>query len=451
MNICFVANFYKTFLFHELAKKFLPHNISVFWVVTKLDQYNFLKEHYPPQNILHINRSCIDKKHAPIDDFRINELVYGDRVFKHEIENGVKFLTNIQFPLYNFLKSNQIRFIFGEITWGHELLLLRMATKRTELNCLFIQCSVVRIPNGRFAFFSSEGEADIVEFDEPYNEEAIITIEKPRYLKLNDAIVKKNKSLIGRLKRVKRFITGENIESNDPNVIVNGLTRFKIASTEELNKSLYNLLPTYDYEQLKSEKFVFYGFHKQPESSIDVFGRYYEDQSQVVINLWRLLPHDWKLVIKEHTNAIGDRSHSFYKKLLTYPGVLLADEKIDSKLLIEKSKLVATVSGTIAYEAALMKKPSITFARIFFNALNYCKFMTIDELVKYDSLATLTSELESKTDNRKEFSNYLMKNSFKGMVSDFMSDPAVMDEDNLESLSIGFLKLISKHNKSQYQ
>jgi hypothetical protein len=446
-NICFVGNFYKTYLFHEIASKLTVEGVNVFWIVSKLEQHDFLLKHYEAKRILYINRSFINKPNVAVDDFKLNELLYGDRVLRHEMSNGLKFLTNIQKPIYDFLLTNKIRFVFGEITWAHELLLQRMAKKRTELNCMYLQCSDIRIPNSRFAFFVDEREYSMMQFDEPYNNDEVIKIEKPKYLGLIDNILKNNISIQGRLKRLKRFFTGENIEENDPNVVTNKITRLKIAATEEVNKSAYSRLHTVKFEDIQNEKFIFFGFHKQPENSIDVHGRYYEDQATTVKNLWRLLPAGWKIVIKEHTNAIGDRSYSFYTDLLKYPNVILAHEKIDSKLLIEKSQLVVTVSGTMAYEAALMKKPSITFARVFFNGINYCRCVSLDDLLKYDSLTTLVSELNSQVDNRQEFSNFLFKNTFQGYISDYVTDPVVMDEENVSKISVGFLKLINRYGK----
>lgn len=445
-NICFVANFYKTFLFHEIANKLRLNGVSVFWIVTKLDQYNFLKEKYDIANILYINRSYAEKKQEIVDDFRINELVYGDRVFKFDIEEGLSFLKNIQKPIYDFLSLNKIRFVFGEITWAHELLILRMAKKRQELNCLYLDCSLVRIPNNRLAFFTDESQNNMLEFDEPSDLNEIIKLEKPAYLKLNDQIVKKNSSLVGRLNRLKRFLSGENIEKNDPNVIINKPRRFKVNTKEEYNKITYRRIHTISFEEIEHHNYIFIGFHKQPESSIDVSGRYYEDQAQNVINLWRILPYGWKIVVKEHTNAIGDRSFSFYQRLLAYPNIVMVNEKTDSKKLIANSKLVVTVTGTIAYEAALMGVPSITFAKVFFNKINYCRYVTLQTLVEYDSISTLVDELKSQVDNRLEFSRYLMKNTFDGYISDYITDPTVMQDDNIEKLSKVFIKLIERYN-----
>lgn len=446
-NICFVANFYKTFLFHEIAKKLSHNGVGIFWIVTKLDQYHFLKNHYPIENILYINRSFSIKTTETVDDFRLNELVYGDRVFKYDLQNGLNFLSNIQKPIYDFISNNAVRFVFGEITWAHELLIQRMAQKRKELNCLYLECSLVRIPNNRFAFFTDDSQNEMLEFNEPVVVNEIIKLEKPAYLKLNDKIMKKNSSVLARLHRIKRFFSGENIEKNDPNVLIHKPTRLKVTSKEEYNKIAYKRIETIKFDQIERVPYIFLGFHKQPEASIDVSGRYYEDQALNIINLWRLLPQGWKIVLKEHTNAIGDRSYNFYKKLLAYPNIVMVNETTDSKKLIANAQLVATVTGTIAYEAALMKVPAITFAKVFFNRINYCRHVTLHDLINYDSLSTLVNELKSQEDNRLAFSQYLMENTFDGYISDHFTDPTVMDESNIDILSIAFMKLIARHGK----
>lgn len=444
-NICFVANFYKTFLFHELSKKLILSGVNIFWIVTKLEQYNFLKEHYPVSTILYINRTFINKPNTIVDDFRLNELVYGDRVFKHEIENGLKFLTHIQKPIYDFLSRNQINLVFGETTWAHELLILRIAKKRKELGCQYLEPSMVRIPNNQFGFFCNEEQNELIGTNEQESITEIVKLAAPSYLKINDKIVKANKSIVGRLNRLNRFFNGKNIEKDDPNVIVNKLIRSKVAAIEELNKNTYSLVKTVSFEQIENENYIFYGFHKQPEASIDVLGRYYEDQIVIILNLWRLLPNGWKVVVKEHTNAIGDRSYGFYKRIMELPNVLIVNEKTDSKKIIQKSKLVATVSGTIAYEAALLKKPAITFAKVFFNRINYCRYVSLNDLVQLD-IATLANELETEPDNRLDFSNYLMKHTFSGYISDLNTDSTVMEEQNINKLYDAFIKVISNPN-----
>lgn len=444
-NICFIANFYKTYFFHEIATYLTSNRFNVFWLVPKDSQAEFLTAYYPKKSILSINRSNILKTEQPINDYKINELIYGDRVLRNEIPNGQKFLTNIQKPIYDFIAENKINLILGEVTWAHELLVHRMVTAQRELNCSYYSMHTVRIPNGRFAFFEDEKQTKILEcstISRSTNiQQKYLTIEKPAYLKSNDAIIKKNMSFSGRLSRVKRLITGENIEKTDPNVNVRGFYRWWFPIREEVNRACYKSVKKYKLQEFVNEPYIFFGFHKQPEASVDVCGRYFENQMDNVLNLWRVLPPKWKLVVKEHTNAIGDRSLPFYRKLKKYPNIILADEKIDSHILIKNSKLVATNTGTMALEAALMNIPAITFSSVFFNKHCYCRHANWVDLEKYGSITKLITEIVAQQSNSEEYTSYILSNTFEGVIGDVFSNPKVVDPDNIKNIATAILKI----------
>lgn len=445
-NICFIANFYKTFFFHEIAKQFINEGYEIYWIVTKDSQYKFLKRYYNEKKILLIDRRHCLNHLEPLDDFKINELIYGDRVFKNEKLNGIKFLTNIQKPIYDFIKYNKINNIFGEKTWAHELLIHRIITKRKELNCRFFLIATTRIPNGRIFFYDDEKETEIVKPLVNSNKLVIgnrIKIEKPDYLLLNDKILSSANSLWGKLNRIKKLFTGQNIEKYDPNVQF-GIYRFIIPMKEEFNRFSYKFVSKVGLNQIINHNYILFGFHKQPEASIDVCGRYFENQEENVLNLWRQLPPNWKLVIKEHSNAVGDRSYFFYKKILKYPNVILADEKLDSHMLIKSAQLVATNTGTMALEAALLGVPSITFSKVFFNSHNYCQQVNWNKLEGYPDLRVLIDEIKSRVDNTEEYSKYVIDSSFEGIVGDVDSNPNILNSDTIMKITNAINSIINQ-------
>ena len=443
-SICFVANFYKTYFFHKIALQLEQNGINVFWIVPKESQIDFLSTYYPKERILSINRSCIKNKGIPVNDYKINELIFGDRVLRHEYRNGQRFLINIQQPIYNFIVENNIQTILGEVTWAHELLIHRIVSVQTELNCKYFSMHTVRIPNGRFAFFKDEKQSMILENTEKQTNEIsqTITVEKPAYLKGNDAILKRNMSIKGRVNRLKRLFSGENIEKTDPNVITKGFFRWWIPVREEYNRECYKWIRKKEFSEIIETPYVLFGFHKQPEASVDVCGRYFENQVDNVINLWRQLPTGWNLVVKEHTNAIGDRSYKFYKDLKKYPGIILANEKIDSHLLIKKCKLVATNTGTMALEAALLGIPAITFSKVFFNKHNYCKCANWTILENYTNIHVLIDEITSQSSNSEDYTSYIQNNTYEGVVGDVFSNPTVTDPDNVSKIAKAILKVV---------
>lgn len=443
-TICFIANFNKTYFFHAIAQKLKQQSVNICWITVSSKLYKYLKKNYDTDSVLLVNRTYVDINSDPVGDFRINELVYGDRALCHFKDEGIKLLTNIQRPIYDFIKAQNIRWVVGEVTWAHELLVHRMTKNCEELDCTFLNPHTIRIPNGRFAFFLDEFQSIIYEskreandvsdlFQQP-TDAAPLQVEKPYYLALNDQLLKKANLLSARVSKVKRFITEENIDPLDPTLIPERWIRFKLRIAEEFNKEMYRFVRRAPLVEAQKSPYVFIALHKQPEASIDVIGRYHENQLQNICDVWRVLPQGWNLVVKEHTNAIGDRSlFGFYNQISSMPGVIIVDEKEDSHELIKKSQLVITVSGTVAYEAALMGIPSATLGPVFFNKLPYCinisnqNFKSID-LVKISLL---------KGDQRDvyRFRCWLIDCSFEGIISDPVSNYDCLLESNITNVT----------------
>lgn len=452
MNVCFVANFSKTFFFHELALQLMKKNVQIYWIVVRKDLFDFLNRHYSLNKIIYLNKSFISKKSQPIADLKLNELLYGDRVLKYDYKSGESFLINIQYPIKDFLMRNNISFVFGEVTWAHELLISRICNRMLHINYYSFQ--TIRVPYGRMCFFKDESQCEIVEanfsdikFDLEDDE---IRVEKPAYLKRNDSLLSRQMSFKGKISRLKRMLTNENIDNNDPCNISGGLMRYKIPFKEETNRLTYKFRETLNFDDVKDKKFIFFGFHKQPEASVDVCGRYYENQLMNVVNLWRQLPYDWFLIVKEHSNAVGDRGYAFFKQLKKFPRVLLVNEKIDSHMLIKASQLVATNTGTMALEAALMGKPAFTFSPVFFNKLNRCPHIGIDILRKIENIEDLLSYINHFPDNRKEYLTYVESNSFEGENGDLIFNPGGMNRDNIVKVSTAIFTIISSRSEKNY-
>lgn len=451
MNICFISNFSKTYLQAAIGKELKNHGIGVYWIATNQKLTDYLIDEFGARKVLLISRENIDQHTPAIGEFKINELIYGDRILRHDPQGGFDFLKNIQLPIYNFLRTNNIRKVFGEITWAHELLIHRICKIHKELNCQFLNPHVVRIPNERFAFFTDEHQSNMLEMEDTIeNSWKVIEAKPPNYLAINKKIKSKESSLLGKLDRVKRFVANKDVDKNDPTLLVNNKLRLQNSAQEEFNKLEYKKIKKTLFKPESERPFVFVGLHKQPEASVDVLGRYYEDQFQNINNLWRALPSGWDLIIKEHAVAIGDRSSSFYKKLQALPNVYLVDENVPSYEIIKKASLVATVSGSIAYEAALMDVPSVTFAPCFFNGLNACTQIKLEHLSRFD-LGQISNMLSQKTSNINYFSKRLYKNTFEGNVLDPVTDPSVLDKENIEKLLdayLGAISLINTNNRS---
>ena len=54
-NICFIANYSKTYLFHAIAEELQEKQVGIYWICTNRELYKFLRTHYKQQQILLIN------------------------------------------------------------------------------------------------------------------------------------------------------------------------------------------------------------------------------------------------------------------------------------------------------------------------------------------------------------------------------------------------------------
>lgn len=123
-----------------------------------------------------------------------------------------------------------------------------------------------------------------------------------------------------------------------------------------LDKSV-SFLAYEEFEEVKP--FLFYPLHFEPEVSLQVFGKPFQNQIEVVRNLALNVPVGMTVLVKEHPRSLGFRKKSYYQKLLDIPNVMLVDPFLPAVQVVRESEAVAVVSGTIGFEAAVCKKPVI--------------------------------------------------------------------------------------------
>jgi hypothetical protein len=438
-NICFVANYEKTLLFSKVADKL--NDANIFWITVNRILYQDLAARYPEETILLIDKDFVlanKKSNFDTSPYKLNEMWYGDRVLKNE-SWGQTYLSNLSGIYYDFISKNNIDFIFGEQTWAHELLAHRVSSLNSELGCQFLSPHTVRMPSGKFAFFKDEFQSSIQTYrseDFEYEQQPILKAKKPEYLALNDTILDKKSKLSYFVKKGKYFFSERIKEAHDPTKPDSLYRAFKGFFSYYINKKKYHaFVKELTVTDVADKDFVLFTLHKQPEASIDNTGRYYENQIEIIKNIWRILPENTLLLVKEHSNAIGDRKLDFYKKISAFNQVKFIDYKSDSYQLVKKAKAVFTISGTVAYEAALMDTPTFTFVPIFFNGLSLCKHINYDELRKPEtSLKALINSVEYSETTDQNYTNWIHGNSFEGIISDYNSNSACMEDVNIEKL-----------------
>jgi hypothetical protein len=167
-----------------------------------------------------------------------------------------------------------------------------------------------------------------------------------------------------------------------------GITRFQVFKNkiiEELTRNIREkflqknsiLNPSLD------EKFIYFPLHVQPERNLDIDAPQYSNQLEVIENIARSLPIQYKLYVKEHHSMKfrNWRSKSYYNSILNLPNVELINPKLNPIDLIKNCSLVITIAGSAGFEAAFYGKPSIVLGNVSYSNLSFVtKINNIEEL-----------------------------------------------------------------------
>lgn len=117
--------------------------------------------------------------------------------------------------------------------------------------------------------------------------------------------------------------------------------------------------------------FIYFPMHFQPERTTSPEGGWFVDQRLAVRNLAAVLPEGWRLYLREHPASFLDGAHAgrghmmrwpeYYEELAALPKVTLAPMEEDSFRLIDRSRAVATVTGTAGWESVVRGRPTLVF------------------------------------------------------------------------------------------
>ena len=89
--------------------------------------------------------------------------------------------------------------------------------------------------------------------------------------------------------------------------------------------------------------------------------------------LAHLAPNNWIIYVKEHNSQFAERlygeqgrTHSFYSRLVELENVKLISGETSSFDLIDRAKVVATVTGTVGLESVIRSTPVLSFGHAWY-------------------------------------------------------------------------------------
>jgi len=190
---------------------------------------------------------------------------------------------------------------------------------------------------------------------------------------------------------------------------------------------------------LDSLEYVYYPLHYEPERTTNPDGGIFQDQLINLLLLRKFLPESIKIVVKEHPSQFlkartgyRGRSPLFYRQVRNIKGLVLVDDKFSSISLIKGSIAVATISGTVGFEAACMGKQCILFGEAWFNGMpNVFNFHSFDNYEDFNN-----EPISDVKEINHFFKNEIFSSGLAGFqnlstasrISDFLTDEFYSDQ-----------------------
>ncbi len=203
-----------------------------------------------------------------------------------------------------------------------------------------------------------------------------------------------------------------------------GRTKFKVLKDEirkKLNRKFRNSFINSNFKSkiIFNEKFIYFPLAVDEERNLLIAAPNYTNQVEVLRNIAKSLPIDYKLYVKENPAQIIRywRSISEYKEIMDMPNVILIHPNFSTEEIYKNCSLVITIGGSSGLDAAFYEKPSIIFADLGYSILpSVSKLNSIEELPRLIS-ESLTKKVDSN--DLEKYITLLHDNSFEFNVMDF--------------------------------
>ena len=187
----------------------------------------------------------------------------------------------------------------------------------------------------------------------------------------------------------------------------------------------------------------------QPEANIDVWGKAYRDQTKLIEDVVVSLPKDCKLVVKPNPKSNYEISKNLIRLARKHEQIEILHHNVKMDDILPIIDLVITVTGTIAIECILSKKPIVTVVKTINNKIKSCIYIkslnaelkTIIKKVQKGEFPCVTKQ------DMIIFINELNQLSYKGKISDPYTDASCIDQENINDIAKAFISVINNYDR----
>lgn len=466
MSLCFISNKHLTITYSDIARRLRAMGEDVVWLSPSTRWTNWLvKEGWDRDAIL--NMPDFEQEWLALDEDQAREVLapyeWGSTLTaahvirmcrglqrrSHKLAYG--YLAKTVEKVEAFLVAHNVEAVFGETTWGFEIATW-MAARHAGVPHLH-PC-FTRVPRGRF-FMADALSCDLVRIAEPTEEHhaAARTLfetwtrdpKPPGYM----AGITGYQSFYKHwLEELQQALAG--VDKGDETLWTLS-ERIADRVRRPIRAQAYKRLVK-DTRPAGAERYVLLCLQQQPESSVDVWGGFQNDQAALIRRISRMIPATHRLWVREHKTGIGDRPLEFYRQIAALPGVRLVEPHCDIYPLIRNADLVVSITGTVTYEAALLGVPAAALGQMFFAPVLSVKAGRREDPLNWpweDLLAADARErVVPSVEKRIAFLADLIANSFEGDAERLLATHADRSApDYVAAEARGFLHFI-QHMRS---
>lgn len=206
--------------------------------------------------------------------------------------------------------------------------------------------------------------------------------------------------------------------------------------------------------KLPSQDFVLFALHYQPELTTNPEGGVFCNQYLAIHALRAAIPSSVSIIVKEHPRQLSARarnntyrSKSFYYSIEKLQNVYLFDERKPSQDLYtqESCKAVATITGSIGWQALIAGKPVIAFGSTWYSDFDRCHiFSNTHDLYNFYKINVSTPN-NSPSQVKNDLVNFIDCCCVYTPLSEFVETGANntfadLSEDDFEGLKTFFQK-----------
>jgi hypothetical protein len=453
MTLCFVTNHHKTFFFFAVAEELEKSGIKTVWISTSRRWTEWLiRSGVNEADICDI--SVIGKEWTSgrasvvgeLPEMQVGALIVADRYLRSRpAQNAETYLATSWQRISSFLRRQTVDVVLGEATYAIECLLAQLTP---TVGARYLVPHTIRHPPNRFTLFVGWRQAQLATSHRPngddfsraaeFLQEFAHRPEAPSYFHTSQGRIHPRLSWLGSPWRQRRLAHTDPYEWNRPTF--SWILRDRLRRT--LNGQVIRTFPFTPASDVKElgRPYVLLTLHRQPEASLDVLGYQSSNQLHLVRRLAQEIPSPHMLVVKEHSNGLGDRGWRFYRRLLRLPNVVLVDPFASSFGLMQDAAITLSVSGTSSYEAALQGLPSATFADMFFTEITSPRAALHLDESQLPSL--LNASARPTLEERTKFVACLLANSRPGAIGSPSDTPECMSTENIALVADGLLALL---------